>query len=218
MSPLVRRTWSPRGQTPVLRQRGRARRKVSVIPALTISSKRRAVRTYFGFLPNANYDDVATLAFLKELSRAVRGPIELIWDRLRTHHGGHGRGVARAKQPRARPSVASLRPRTQSCRTDLGACQDQPDGQFRSRRDSGTPRAHATSRLRYRRQSASAAFLHPALFSSLCVSDMARRLSSACDNAIGWPTAIIPPASCISTTQSRTVVDAGVVWRPVVIV
>ena len=88
MSPLVRRSWSPRGQTPVLRQRGRSRRKVSVIAALTISPRRRRVRAHFGFLPDANYDGEAILAFLKELSRAVRGPIELIWDRLRAHHRG----------------------------------------------------------------------------------------------------------------------------------
>lgn len=88
MSPLVRRSWSPRGQTPVLRQRGRSRRKVSVIAALVISPKRRQVRAVFGFLPDANYDGEAILAFLKALARAVRGPIELIWDRLRAHHRG----------------------------------------------------------------------------------------------------------------------------------
>ena len=88
MAPLVRRTWSRRGQTPVLRQRGRSRRKVSVIGALTISPRRYRVRGYFGFLPDANYDGEAILRFLKELSRNVRAPIELIWDRLRAHHRG----------------------------------------------------------------------------------------------------------------------------------
>lgn len=88
MSPLVRRTWSPRGQTPLLMQRGRSRRKVSVIAALTISPKRRGVRAHFGFLPDANYDGEAILAFLKALARAHRAPIELIWDRLRAHHRG----------------------------------------------------------------------------------------------------------------------------------
>jgi len=39
MGPLVRRSWSPRGHTPVLHQRGGARRKVSVIEALVISPK-----------------------------------------------------------------------------------------------------------------------------------------------------------------------------------
>ncbi|MEK6876540.1 MAG: transposase [Nanoarchaeota archaeon] len=88
MAPLVRRTWSRRGQTPVLRQRGRSRRKVSVIGAITISPRRHRVRGYFGFLPDANYDGEAILAFLKELSRRVRAPIEIVWDRLRAHHRG----------------------------------------------------------------------------------------------------------------------------------
>jgi transposase len=102
MSPLVRRTWSPRGQTPVLRQRGRARRKVSVIGALVISPQRRRGRAHFGFLPDANYDGAAILAFLKELSRAVRGPIELIWDRLRAHHRGPvGAWLARSRRVHA---------------------------------------------------------------------------------------------------------------------
>ncbi len=33
MAPLVRRSWSVRGQTPVLRQRGRCHQKVSAIAA-----------------------------------------------------------------------------------------------------------------------------------------------------------------------------------------
>lgn len=102
MSPLVRRTWSPRGQTPVLRQRGRSRRKVSVIAALVISPKRRRVCAHFGFLPDANYDGDAILAFLKEFLCAVRGPIELIWDRLRAHHRGPvGVWLARSRRVRA---------------------------------------------------------------------------------------------------------------------
>jgi len=88
MAPLVRRTWSRRGHTPVLRQRGSSRRKVSVIGALTISPRRHRVRGYFGFLPDAHYDGEAILRFLKALARTVRAPIELIWDRLRAHHRG----------------------------------------------------------------------------------------------------------------------------------
>ena len=59
MAPLVRRSWSPRGQTPVLRQRGRSHRKVSVIAAIIVSPQRRRVRAVFGFLPDANYDGEA---------------------------------------------------------------------------------------------------------------------------------------------------------------
>jgi hypothetical protein len=85
MGPLLRRTWARRGCTPVLRQRGRARSKVSAIGALVISPRRHRVRAYFSFLPDANFDDAQILVFLKQLSHALRVPIELVWDRL----GGH---------------------------------------------------------------------------------------------------------------------------------
>ena len=88
MAPHLRRTWAPRGQTPVLTQRGRSRRKVSVIAALTVSPRRKQVRSHFGFLPDANYDGEAILAFVKALARTVRTPIELVWDRLQAHHRG----------------------------------------------------------------------------------------------------------------------------------
>ncbi len=87
MAPLVRRTWAPRGQTPVLRQRGRSRRKVSVIGALAISPRRRRVRAYFGLLPDANFDGPEILAFLRQLRRALGVPIVLVWDRLKAHSG-----------------------------------------------------------------------------------------------------------------------------------
>jgi transposase len=87
MAPLVRRTWAPRGRTPVLRQRGRSRRKVSVIGALVISPRRRRVRAYFGLLPDANFDGASILAFLRQLCRALGAPITVIWDRLKAHMG-----------------------------------------------------------------------------------------------------------------------------------
>ena len=73
MGPLRRRTWAPRGHTPRLRQRGRSRRKVSVIGALVISPRRQRLRAYFGVLPEANYDGDAVLAFVKQLRRTLRG-------------------------------------------------------------------------------------------------------------------------------------------------
>ena len=85
MGPLRRRTWAPRGRTPLLLQRGRSRRKVSVIGALVISPRRHRVRAYFSVLPEANYDGDAILAFLKQLRRTLRVSLALIWDRLRAH-------------------------------------------------------------------------------------------------------------------------------------
>lgn len=87
MAPLVRRTWAPRGHTPVLTQRGRSRRKVSVIGALVISPRRRRVRAYFELLPDANFDGPAILAFLRQLRHALGGSFVLVWDRLKAHIG-----------------------------------------------------------------------------------------------------------------------------------
>lgn len=87
MGPLVRRTWAPRGQTPVLRQRGRSRLKVSVIGALVISPRRRRVRAYFALRVEASFDGEHILAFLQQLCRTLHTPVALIWDRLQAHRG-----------------------------------------------------------------------------------------------------------------------------------
>ena len=98
MAPLARRSWSPRGHTPVLVQRGRSRRKVSVIGALVISPKRRRVRAYFRLHPEANLDGPLVLSFLKQLLRALRVPLELVWDRLQRTPRRAGEGLPRASR------------------------------------------------------------------------------------------------------------------------
>lgn len=85
MAPLVRRTWAPRGQTPVLYQRTRSHKKVSVIAALCVSPTKDHVQMFFRLHPNANIDATYAADFLKNLSRQLQGPIVLIWDRLQAH-------------------------------------------------------------------------------------------------------------------------------------
>lgn len=87
ITPLVRRTWAPRGQTPVLYQRGRSRQKVSVIAALVIPPRRDRVRCLFRLAPDASFDAVGVRAFLGHLMRLVRTPVTIIWDRSNTHRG-----------------------------------------------------------------------------------------------------------------------------------
>jgi transposase len=87
MAPHVRRTWAPRGHTPILRRRGRARQKVSVIGALSISPGRHRVRGWFDFAPQANFDGARIVAFLQQLLRSLRVPVVLVWDRLKAHLG-----------------------------------------------------------------------------------------------------------------------------------
>jgi hypothetical protein len=87
MGPLVQRSWAPCGHTPVLMQRGRSRRKVSVIGALVISPRRRRVRAYFSLQADVSFDGERILHFLRQLCRTLGAPIMLIWDRLQAHVG-----------------------------------------------------------------------------------------------------------------------------------
>ena len=83
----MRRSWSPRGRTPVLYQVGRHRQKISVIAALCVAPERRRLRLYFRLLPNANVNATALIRFLRHLRRQLRGPVVLVWDRLNSHVG-----------------------------------------------------------------------------------------------------------------------------------
>ena len=88
-SPFVRRTWAPRGRTPVLIQNGH-RDKVSVVAVLSVSPKRRRVGLYFSLYPNKNINSEVMIDFLRDLRRHIRNPMVLVWDRSLTHRA---RGV-----------------------------------------------------------------------------------------------------------------------------
>jgi hypothetical protein len=85
MAPLVRRSWSPQGQTPVLHQRGRCHQKVSVVAALCVSPSRDRLRFYFRLHRDANIRSPEIVEFLRALGRQLDGPVMLVWDRLNVH-------------------------------------------------------------------------------------------------------------------------------------
>ena len=87
MAPLVRRSWSLRGHTPVLRQRTRSHQKISALAALCISPRRARMSLYFRLHPDANVNTARVLDFLEHLQRQLRCPIVLIWDRFQAHLG-----------------------------------------------------------------------------------------------------------------------------------
>jgi transposase len=99
MAPLLRRSWAPRGQRPVVHQRTNSHTKVSVIGALVVAPGRDRVGLYFRLHPDANIDTKRVTAFLDQLRRQVRGRIVLLWDRfgphksqaMKTYLGRHGR-------------------------------------------------------------------------------------------------------------------------------
>ena len=85
MAPLVRRTWAPVGQTPILYQRTRSRERVSMIAAITVSPRRYKVGLYFRLLPKENVVTRNLLSFLRQLQRQLGSPILIVWDRLSAH-------------------------------------------------------------------------------------------------------------------------------------
>lgn len=84
MAPLVRRSWSPCGQTPVLYQSGRHHRKVSAIAALCVAPTRDEVCLYFRLHPDSNIQGPHVIDCLRRLAREL-GRYCLLWDRLQAH-------------------------------------------------------------------------------------------------------------------------------------
>ncbi len=106
LAPVVRRTWAPCGQTPILYQRGRARDKVSIIAALTLSPRQRRPGLYFSLRANENVTTAWLVPFLRALTRHLRGTFVLVWDRL----PGHRAQVVTEYLHRRRRDVALLPP------------------------------------------------------------------------------------------------------------
>jgi transposase len=90
LTPSVRRTLAPRGQTPVLEAWDR-RDRISAISCITLSPWRGRPGLYFELLPvNRTVHAEEVVAFLKALRRQLRGPFTVVWDR----HGIHRKAKA----------------------------------------------------------------------------------------------------------------------------
>jgi transposase len=83
--PSVRKTWAPRGQTPLLRFWQRHDR-ISVISAVSVSPRRRRLGLYYQ-LHTTNIRQAAVCAFLRHLLRHLRGAVIVLWDNGRIHRG-----------------------------------------------------------------------------------------------------------------------------------
>jgi transposase len=83
--PTVRKTWAPRGQTPVCRHPFR-REKVSAISAVTVSPRKKRVGLYF-CLHETNFRCADVAAFVRHLLRHLRGHVFLLWDNAGIHRG-----------------------------------------------------------------------------------------------------------------------------------
>jgi transposase len=85
LTPTVRRTWAPRGQTPVLHAWDR-RDRISAISSITVSPRDRSLNLYFDLLPdNANVHAEDIVPYLRRLKAQLGGPMTILWDGSKIH-------------------------------------------------------------------------------------------------------------------------------------
>jgi transposase len=85
LTPTVRRTWGPTGQTPELPCADR-RDRISAISAITVSPERARLNFSFTLLEdNKNVKAADVVAFLRRLKRQLGGPFTVLWDGSNTH-------------------------------------------------------------------------------------------------------------------------------------
>jgi transposase len=83
--PSVRKTWAPRGHTPLLRFWQRHDR-LSVISGISVSPCRHRLGLYYR-VHRANIRQPQVCEFLRHLLRHLRGPVIILWDNGRIHKG-----------------------------------------------------------------------------------------------------------------------------------
>ena len=84
LTPTVRRTWAPQGDTPLLKCWDR-RDRLSAISCITLSPQQARLNFYFTLLPdNTTVKAPNIVAFLRQLKKAL-GSYAVIWDRSKIH-------------------------------------------------------------------------------------------------------------------------------------
>jgi transposase len=85
LTPSVRRTWAPRGQTPILDAWDR-RDRISAISSISVSPRNRHLNLHFDLLPdNANAHGEDIVEYLRRLKAQIGGPLTVLWDGSRIH-------------------------------------------------------------------------------------------------------------------------------------
>ena len=85
MEPIVRRTWAPRGQTPVIKI-ANPHGRISTIGALTISPVRSRFGFYFHLLAdNANFRGDSIVDFIDSVRHRIEKPLIVLWDQIPFH-------------------------------------------------------------------------------------------------------------------------------------
>lgn len=108
LRPLVRRSWAPRGQTPVIRCWDR-RDRLSVIGGILVPPSRERHRLSAVFRIHArNIKTPQAADFLRVLDRHVRGPMIVVQDKLNVHRAAVKRWLAGRSQDAPRVMVEWL--------------------------------------------------------------------------------------------------------------
>jgi transposase len=85
LTPTVRRTFAPRGVTPILRSWDRHDR-ISAISAITVSPSRQRLGLVHRLLPDdVNARGEHVVEFLRELRRQMPAPMTILWDKGNIH-------------------------------------------------------------------------------------------------------------------------------------
>ena len=91
--PPVRKTWAPRGKTPIHRHSYR-RERISVISGISVSPKRKRLGLYWRLHPK-NIQRAEACDFLRHLLKHLRGHVIVLWDNARPHKGDPIRELCR---------------------------------------------------------------------------------------------------------------------------
>lgn len=83
LQPVVRRTWAPRGETPILKAWDRHDR-LSAITAISISPIRKRLRLYF-YIQNGNIVNADVVDFVADLRGHIQRKLIIVWDRWSVH-------------------------------------------------------------------------------------------------------------------------------------
>jgi transposase len=85
LEPVVRRTYAPKGKTPI-QEAWHRKGRISAISAVTVSPLRKRLNLYFRLLPaNTNAHGEDTVAFLAQLRGELRRPMTVLWDQSKIH-------------------------------------------------------------------------------------------------------------------------------------
>lgn len=101
MRPIAATTWGRLGQTPVIKVRGRSWTNISAAGALAVApGRRRRMRQYFRLYEHT-INGPTCGEYLRGLLRRIRGPVDIVWDRLKAHTSPDVRRVIE-QHPRVR--------------------------------------------------------------------------------------------------------------------